>query len=168
MVELSNERIEQILHEETPKTEELATILRGIYIRYMWLYEGYFDDIDSLNDDKISEFRKYQEETKSLIKYYYMDIPYDICEGLIEFDNEYNAKLLGVEWHKYLFDSYNEYKKKNKSKNKSEECIKAAFAKEILESFYETMSYVLRSAFDTESETASQAASGFGSLLFGE
>lgn len=39
MVGLSNERIEQILHEETAKKEELQTILRGIYTRYMRLYE---------------------------------------------------------------------------------------------------------------------------------
>ena len=38
MVELSNERIDQILHEETAKTEELTTILRSIYTRYMRLY----------------------------------------------------------------------------------------------------------------------------------
>ena len=52
MVELSNERVDQILHEESQKTEELKTILRGVYIRYMRLYERYFDDIDALNDDK--------------------------------------------------------------------------------------------------------------------
>ena len=52
MVELSNERVDLILHEETFKTEELITILRGIYIRYMRLFERYFDDIDTLNDEK--------------------------------------------------------------------------------------------------------------------
>lgn len=35
MLELSNERIEQILNEETTKTVELATLLRCIYTRYM-------------------------------------------------------------------------------------------------------------------------------------
>ena len=55
MVELSNRRIEQILHEETAKKEELATILRGIYTRYMHLYESYFADIDALSDDKVAE-----------------------------------------------------------------------------------------------------------------
>ena len=75
MIKLSNERIEQILHEETVKKEKSATILRGIYNRYMRLYEDYFADIDALNDDKIAEFRNYHEETRSLIKYYYMDIP---------------------------------------------------------------------------------------------
>ena len=55
MVELSNERIEQILHEETKKTEALPTILRGIYTRYMRLYERYFADVDALNDGRIAE-----------------------------------------------------------------------------------------------------------------
>ena len=54
MVELSNERIGKILHEETVKTEELATILRSIYTRYMRLYEKYFADIDALNDEKVA------------------------------------------------------------------------------------------------------------------
>ena len=45
MIELSNERIEQILHEETVKEEKVSTILRGIYTRYMRLYEKYFSDI---------------------------------------------------------------------------------------------------------------------------
>lgn len=44
MIELSHERIEQILHEETVKKEDLDTILRGIYFRYMRLYERYFAD----------------------------------------------------------------------------------------------------------------------------
>ena len=39
MIELSNERVEQILHEETVKKEESGTILRSIYIRYVRLYE---------------------------------------------------------------------------------------------------------------------------------
>ena len=82
MVELNNERIEQILHEETTKKEELETILRSIYNRYMWLYEKYFADIDALNDEKIAELTNYHEETLSLVKYYYMDIPLDICVGI--------------------------------------------------------------------------------------
>ena len=56
MIELSIERVDQILHQETPKKEELATILRGIYTRYMCLYEKYFADIDALNDDTIAIF----------------------------------------------------------------------------------------------------------------
>ena len=69
MLELSNERIEQILNEETMKTVELATLLRSIYLRYMRLFEGYFADIDALNDTKIAQFRKYHEETCSLVRY---------------------------------------------------------------------------------------------------
>jgi len=53
----------------------------------MRLYENYFDDIEALNDDKIAELRKYHEKTRSFIKYYYMDIPYDICAEIIEFDD---------------------------------------------------------------------------------
>ena len=56
MIELNNERMEQILHDETAKTEDLTTILRGIYTRYMILYERYFAGFDALNDDKIAEF----------------------------------------------------------------------------------------------------------------
>ena len=74
MVEFNNERIEEILHKETPKTEELPTILRGIYVRYMRLFERYFADIDALDDDKVAELRKYHEETKGLIRHYYMRI----------------------------------------------------------------------------------------------
>ena len=117
MVELSKERIEQILHEETMKKEELETILRSIYTRYMRLYEKYFADIDALNDDEVAELRKYHEETRSLVRYYYMDIPLDICMGLKEFENKYSANLLGPEWHEYLFDSYEEFKEKIRSRN---------------------------------------------------
>ena len=63
MVELSNERMEQILHKETAKKEELTTILRGIYTRYMLLYEKYFADIDALNDDEVTALKNYHEET---------------------------------------------------------------------------------------------------------
>ena len=125
MVELSNERVDQILHEESQKTEELITILRGVYIRYMRLYERYFDDIDALNDDKIAEFNKYHEETKSLIKYYYMDIPLDICTALFEFDKQYSEKLLGSNWRRYLFDSLKKYK--SDRGDKSKEGLKADF-----------------------------------------
>ena len=79
MVELSNERVEQILNEETVKTEELKTILRGIYTRYMRLFEKYLSDIDALNDDEIEKLKNYHEETRSLVKYYYLDIPLDTC-----------------------------------------------------------------------------------------
>ena len=167
MLELSNERIEQILHEETYKTEDLKTILRGIYNRYMRLYERYFDDIDALDDDKISEFRKYHEETKSLVRCYYMDIPYDICKGLIEFEDEYNARLLGSDWHECIFEGYIEYKEDDDS-DRSEECIKEEFEKKVLRCFYDGMGLVFRQGFNTESEKFGQMVSGLSRLLFGK
>ena len=133
----------------------------------MRLYEKYFADIDALNDDKIAELRNYHEETKSLIKYYYLDIPLDICVTLKEFDDEYNEKLLGPDWKKYLFDRYKDFKKNNKSKNKSEETLKAEFSKHTLSGFYDAMDYLFRDSFSTNSETAKDMASGLTELLFG-
>ena len=166
MVELSNERVDQILHEETHKTEELITILRGVYIRYMRLYESYFEDIDALDDDRIAEFNKFHEETRSLIKYYYMDIPLDVCTALIEFDKKYSAKLLGPRWQRFLFDGFNEFKSDNR--DKSEECLKADFEDKILTAFYETMDYIFRDGFCTGSESAKKIKDGLASLFFGE
>ena len=168
MIELSNERLDQILHKETVKKEELGTILRSIYTRYMRLYEKYFADIDALNDDVIAELKKYHEETGSLVKYYYMDIPLDICMGLREFEEKYSANLLGPEWHKYLFDTYKEFKEKNKKKNKSEKDLKADFSKQALTAFYDAIGYVLRDGFGTGSQTASKVISGLTGLLFGK
>ena len=167
MVELSTKRVEQILHEETQKTEALTTILRGVYTRYMCLYEKYFADIDALDDDKIAELKKYHEETRSLVKYYYMDIPHDICRDLIEFDKKYSAKLLGPDWHKTLFDCYREFRDKNKDREKSEEVLKAAFAEEILTAFYEAMDYVFRDGFGTGSKTAEKIIDGLKSFFAG-
>ena len=168
MIELSNERVEQILHKETQKTEELPTILRGVYTRYMRLYEKYFADIDALNDDEIAEQKKYHEETKSLMKYYYMDIPQDVSAALSLFDNEYTSKLLGSGWHEFLYDSYKEFKAEIKNSNKSEERLKAEFAEQKLTAFYEAMDSVFRDAFGTGSKTVEKAVSGIASLLFGE
>ena len=86
----------------------------------MRLYERYYADIDALNDDVIAELKNYHEETKSLCKCYYMDIPLDICTGLIEFDNEYSDKLLGDDWHKFLLDSYKDFRDEHAYENKSE------------------------------------------------
>ena len=163
MVELSKERIEKILHEETVKTEELATILRGIYTRYMRLYEKYFADIDALNDAKIAELRKYHEETGSLVRYYYMDIPQDICEGLLEFENKYSANLLGPGWHEYLFSSYQEFREESDARD-----IKAEFSKQALAAFYEAMDNIFRQGFGTGSQTAKDVVSGITGLLFGK
>ena len=168
MVELSNERIEQILHEETMKKEESETILRSIYTRFMRLYEKYFADIDALNDDEINVLRNYHEETRSLIKYYYMDIPQDICTGIKEFENRYSANLLGSEWHEYLFGSYEEFREKSRIKDKSEEYIKAEFTKQALSDFYDAMDYIFREGFGTDSQTAKSFVSGITGLLFGK
>ena len=108
MLELSNERVECILEKETQKTEPAVTILRAVYTRYMNLYEKYFADIDALNNDRIAELKKYHEETLSLVKYYYMDIPQDTCRALNEFEEKYSDLLLGPSWHLYLFRSYDE------------------------------------------------------------
>ena len=167
MVELSNERLEQILHEETAKTEELATILRSIYTRYMCLYEKYFEDIDALNDDKIAEYRKYQEETEALVKYFYLDIPQDVCTAINEFEKEYGSRLIGAKWHEYVFDSYGAFKENNRTENKSEESIKAEFAKQALNYFYDAMDYVFRESFGTKSETVKKTYSWITGLLFG-
>lgn len=166
MIELSNERVDQILHKETHKTEELRTILRAIYTRYMYLYEKYLADIDALNDDVIASLKKYHEETISLTKYYYLDIPEDTCEKLYEFDEEYTAKMLGPDWHKYLFDSYKEFRAENKGKGKSEECLKAEFSEQILNDFYEDMDYVFREAFGTGSKGGEDVVSGLTGLFF--
>ena len=163
MVELNNERIGQILHEETVKTEELTTILRGIYTRYMRLYEKYFADIDALNNAKIAELRKYHEETRSLVRYYYMDIPQDICVGIREFEDKYSANLLGPEWHDYLFRSYQEFRKGSKARD-----IKAEFSKQTLEAFYDAMDYIFREGFGTGSQTINNVVSGITGLLFGK
>ena len=168
MIELSTERVEKILHEETQKTEELTTILRGIYTRYMHLYETYFADIDALNDEKIAELKEYQEETRSLVKYYYMDIPQDVCGRLDEFDKEYGKKLLGPNWHKTLFDAYENYKEKNMSEYTSEEGLKAEFSNQCLTGFYDAMDYVFREDFGTTSKTVENVVDGLTGLLFGE
>ena len=167
MKELTNERIEQILHEETTKKEELSTILRGIYTRYMRMYERYFADIDALNDDMIAEFRKYQEETDSLVRYYFLDIPEDICGQIKEFNEKFNAKLLGPEWHKCLFGFYEDFKRESWTE-KSEEDFKAEFTKQALESFYEAMESVFREGFGTGSKKGENILSGIAGLLLGK
>lgn len=168
MVELSNERIEQILHDETKKTESLETILRGIYTRYINLYESYLADFDTLNDDKIDEFRQYHEETKSLIKYYYMDIPQDVCTAIKEFEEKASDKLLGREWKRILFDAYDEFKEKSNIRNKSEDYYKAEYTKRALKEFYEAMEYVFREGFGTSSQTTQNIFEGISGLLFGK
>ena len=168
MLELSNERIEKILHEETVKQEELATILRAVYNRYRHLYEKYFADIDALNDDEITKFKNYHEETLSLVKYYYMDIPLDICDLLNEFEDEYSANLLGADWHEFLFDLYKEFKEESEHKDKGEAYLKAEFKKQALAGFYDAMDTVFREGFNTGSQATNSMLSGIKGLLFGK
>ena len=166
MVELSKERIDQILHEETMKKEELETILRSIYTRYMRLFEGYFADIDALNDAKIAQWRKYNEETCSLVKYYYMDIPHDVCEDIEEFNDKFSSKLLGPKWYDNLADVYEAFQDQNW--DKSEKRLKAEFKKQALEAFYKEMDDVFREGFGTGSKTVADVVGGITGLLFGK
>ena len=168
MIELSHERIKQIVLKETPKTEALPTILRSIYVRYMSLYEKYFADIDALNDDTIAELKQYNEETRSLVKYYYLDIPQDVCRELEEFDKDYNAKLLGDDWRKTLSDAYKHFKDENCGESKSAERLKAEFSEQILKAFYENMDGLFREGFSTGSKTDESIASMLSGLLFGK
>lgn len=168
MVELSKERMDQILHEETAQKEDTETILRSIYTRYMCLYEKYFADIDALNDDGIAELRAYHEETRSLVRYYYMDIPQDICLYIKEFENKYIAKLLGPEWLEYLYGNYEEFRRENEDGDTPVEALKAEFSKQALEAFYDAMDYVFRDGFGTDSQTYKDVASGLTGLLFGK
>ncbi len=168
MVELSNERVEKILHEETKKTETLPTILRGIYTRYMNLCENYFADFSALTNEKIEEFRKYHEETKSLVKYYYMDIPQDVCIAIKEFDEKGIDKLLAADWKANLYDAYDEFKERSNEWDVSEEYYKAEFAKQALKESYENMESVFRDGFGTGSQTAKSVMDGLSGLLFGK
>jgi hypothetical protein len=168
MIELSNERVEKILKEETMKTVELPTILRAIYGRYMHLYEDYFSDPDALTDEKIAEMKKYHEETISLLKYYYMDIPLDICVYIHEFDKEYTNHLLGTDWKKYLSDGFKEFKGKAEKWGKDEKLLKAEYKAKVLEAFYGEMGYVFRDGFNTSSKTHESVMGVFKGLLFGK
>lgn len=167
-MKLSNERIQQILHQETPQQEEVKTILRAVYIRYMNLFEKYLGDVDGLNDEKIAEMRQYHEETTSLIRYYYMDIPQDVCLGIKEFESRYTDNLLGAEWQKYLQDSFKEFKKESRKKDCSEEYLKKQFVEQNRTDFYEAIGYVFRDGFGTDSRSAKNMADGISGLLFGK
>ena len=168
MVELSAERVDEILHKETGRTEELTTILRSIYTRYMHLHERYFSDMDALNEDKIAELKKYHEETESLIKYYYMDIPQDIYVSLKAFDDRQITKQLGPDWHEYLLNSYKEFKAQHKGKDKSEEWLKAKFTEQKLTDFYKAMDTVFRESFGTGSKAAEIFMARLKRLIYGE
>ena len=168
MVELSNERIEQILNDETGKTEDVKTILRGIYTRYVNLYERYFADFDKLNEEKIEAFKKYHEETRSLIKYYYMDIPQDVCMAIREFEEKGSDLLLGRAWKTILSDAYDEFREKSNVRGRSEEYYQAEFKKLALKEFYAAMETVVRDGFGTNSQAAQSILEGISGLLFGK
>lgn len=165
MIELSKERIDQIVYDETPKTDVLPTILRSIYNRYMHLYENYFADLDSLNDNKIAELRKYHKETKELIKYFYLDIPMDDIIGLDNFDKDYTDKLLGDGWHDYILENYGDFRDLYVNKDKTEKEIKAYFADKALECFYDDMDSIFRDDFGTGSKTTEAIFEGLKSLF---
>lgn len=167
MVELSKERMEQMLHEETAKKEDQGAILRAVYTRYMQIFEKYIQNLDTLDDEQIAEMRKYHLETISLVKYYYMDIPHDVATGIREYEKKVCDLLLGEDWHKNLTDSFEEYKRRNKIYGKNEEELRAEYKRESLEGFYDVMDYVFRSGFGTESETAKDVFGGLSGLLFG-
>jgi hypothetical protein len=165
MIELNKERIDQIVYDETPKTDVLPTILRSIYNRYMHLYENYFTDIDALDDKKIAELKKYYEETRELIKYFYLDIPIDTYLDLDKFDKEYTYKLLGAGWHDYLFENYGDFRDLYVNKDKTEKEIKSYFADKALEYFYDDMDAIFRDDFGTASKTAEMTFEGLKSLF---
>ena len=112
--------------------------------------------------------KKYHEETISLVKYYLMDIPQDVCAEINKFESNLSANLLGPDWHEFLFDKYEKFKGKRKSKNKGEEYIKAEFKEQTLKSFYEVMGYVFRGGFGTASLTDSKTVNELAGLLFGK
>ena len=167
MVKLSDERIKQILHEETLKKEDNDLLLRSIYSRNMRLYEEYFADIDALNNEEISRMRAYNEETQSLIKYYYLDIPMDVCTGLREFDKKFSDSLLGPDWRRYLFECFDDFREEKGNARKNEKTLKAEFSKQALSNFYDAMDYVFRDGFGTASQTAHNVVNGITGLLFG-
>lgn len=166
MIELSQERVDTILNEETLRTEELATILRAVYTRYMRVFEKYFADTDALNDEVIAELNQYQEETRSLVKYYYMDIPQEVCDGLRKFDDKYGDKLLGPDWKKTLSDTYKYFRGKNWSK--SEEWVKAEFRKQAMDAFYKAMGSVFRQGFGSDSKVVERVVDGIKGLFFAD
>ena len=168
MIELSKERVDEILNEETLKTVELPKLLRAIYNRYRQLYENYFADLDALNDEKIAELRNYHEETISLIKYYYMDIPYDVCVELEDFEKKYGTKLLGADWHENLTKIYEEFEGKAENWGKSEEELKADFKEQIIDSFYDAMSDAFRDGFGSGSKTHEKVVDGIKGLFSGK
>ena len=167
MLQLSNKRIDQILQEETPKTALLPTVLRAIYYRYMTLFERYFAEMESLNDEKIAELRKYHEETKSLVKYYYMDIPQDVCFDIEEFEEKHTNKILGWGWRGYLDENYQEFVDDHDDDTEiSESGLLAEFKKKNLKAFYDEMEDVFRPGFGTGSRNREGILNELSGMMF--
>ena len=167
MVKLDNERVEQILEKETLKTIPLPMLLRCIYNRYLDLYEDYIAEADKLTDEKIDAFKRRNEETQSLIKYYYMDIPEDICYDLNKFEEKIADELLGREWKRVFYDAFDEFKENHDDWNKSDDWYMAEFKKATRKELYKTLDDIFRDGFGTNSETGKNIFSGISNLLFG-
>jgi hypothetical protein len=114
----------------------------------------------------IAELNQYQEETRSLVKYYYMDIPQEVCDGLRKFDDKYGDKLLGPDWKKTLSDTYKYFRGKNWSK--SEEWVKAEFRKQAMDAFYKAMGSVFRQGFGSDSKVVERVVDGIKGLFFAD
>ncbi len=168
MIQLKAQVIERMLHQETAQKEDLGTILRCIYTRYMRLYEHYFADIDALNNETVAGMRKYHEETMSLVKYYYMDIPLDICIRLEQFEEKCTDLLLGPAWRVHLHEGYEEFREKHEKSNPGGNNLKDEFRTETMKAFYDAMGYIFREGFGTDSQTARNVLSGITDLLFGK
>ncbi len=167
MIQISNERAEQIIQEETKKTQPLPQLLRAIYTRYMNLYEDYIANIYDLTSEKIAAYKKQNDETIALVRYYYMDIPQDVCAGILVFEEKVGEKLLGPEWKTNLYDAYDEFKDNCNEWDMTEDYYKGAFKKYALKEFYEVMENIFRDGFGSESESSKNIFSGIKSLIFG-
>jgi hypothetical protein len=85
-----------------------------------------------------------------------------------EFENKYCAKLLGSDWHDYILKNFEDFRENSRSRDKSEEHLRAEFTGEALSAFYEVMDYIFREGFGTESRAAKTLVSGIKDLFFGK
>ena len=168
MVELSPERIEEILHKETVKEEDPKTVMRAVYNRYRCVFEQYIDQIFEMNQSKIDEFNKYHQETNSLIKYYFVDIPMDTCAALAKFEHDVMDYMLGPDWQRVILNGFEEFKRKNKNKYRlaNEETWRKKFKEELLSMFYVSMESAFRVSFESGSKAAEGLMDGL-SAIFG-
>ena len=89
----------------------------------------------------------------------------DIHYGLAKFDKDYTDKLLGPDWHDFLFENYEDYKDSHMSEDKTEEEIKAEFEEKALSYFYDDMDYIFRDDFGTGSKTEESLLEGLKNLF---